>query len=606
MQADRPSAARRAPWRARVAARLRSERGDTLIEVIIAALMVALIATASLGGFSDITDITQSQRAEEQATALAQQDQGRLKGLTIAQLSASGTGTGNWMQPAVTVGGTGYTVTSSARFISGSTGSTACSGSTTSADIVETSSTVTWSGVQGQRTPVVLHGEITPTEGGSLVVPVDYDLNPTQGVAGVTISLTGPSTTTPVTTDSSGCAVFAGLENGTYTVSYTVPSGYITPSGAAPSSQTATVTTTQTQHVPPVYLGNAGLVTASFTTTLPTGVSMPSASDQFVLANEQANPTTQVFGTDSSPTNNVYQTALSTPQTIFPFDQSLGNNAAYTAYAGSCTSDDPTNPVPVPFYVTPGGITTPTLTTVPEPAMIINVTGNTFDDAPSSAVVYTGSHWVNQSGLTTGVYAGTVSNDATGGEYVSVTFTGTSIYWLGTYGPLQGIATVYLDGTNKGNVDMYSHSAKYQVVNSVTGLSNASHTLKILVSGTKDSNSNGYTISVDAFNAPSMTAPTLPSTIIPNVSVQDNGSGCGANVDYPPTVADTNTNTGVLQYPGEPWIANAAVCVDDGAYTATTTAVNDTTVHTSPAWTGVALTVALGAGATGVAAGTCP
>jgi hypothetical protein len=601
MQADRPSAAHRASWRARVAARLRCERGDTLIEVIVAALMVALIATASLGGFSDINDITHSQRSEEQATALAEQDEARLKGLTISQLSASGPGAGNWTQTGITVPGsaTQYTVVSSARFISGSTGAAACSGG--NADIVQTSSTVTWSGAQGARNPVVIHGEITPSEGGAFVASVVDDLG--NGVPGVTISATGPSTTTPVTTDSSGCVVFSGLENGTYTISYAVPAGWVTTTGTAPPTETAAVTATHTQPTPAVELGNAGIVTANFTTTLPTGVSMPSASDQFVLANNQMNPASVVFGTDSSPTNNVYQNPLSTTQTIFPYDQSLGNNYTYTAYAGSCISDVPTNPGPVPFWVLPGSTTT---TAVPEPAMIINVTGNTFDDAPSSAVVYTGTHWVNQTGQT-GVYAGTVSNDATSGEYVSVTFTGTSIYWLGTYGPAQGIATVYLDGVNKGNVDMYSRTTKYQVVNSVTGLTNATHTLKILVSGTKDSNSSANTISVDAFNAPSMTpAPTLPATIIPNVSVQDNGSGCGANTDYPPTVADTNTNQGVLQYPGEPWIANAAVCVDDGAYTATTSAVNDTTVHTSPAWTGVALTVALGAGAPGVAAGTCP
>ena len=600
MPAERSSAVRRAPWRARVLARLRSERGDTLIEVVVGALMVALIATATLGGFTDIGHLTETQRNEQQATSLAQQDQSRLKSLTIAQLASNGTGTGNWTQPAVTIEGTQYTVTSSSRFISGSTGTTACTGSTTSADIVQTSSSVTWSSAQGQRNPVVIHGEITPTEGGSLVASAVDDLG--NGVAGVTITASGPSTTTPVTTDSSGCVVFSGLETGSYTVSYAVPAGYVTSSGTAPSSQTAAVTTTQTQHVAPVVLGNSGIVAASFTTVLPTGATLASASDQFVLANSQANPTTQVFGTDSSPTNNVYQTTLSTPQTVFPFDQSLGANYAYTAYAGSCTADAPTSPAPTPFYVAAG---TTTATTVPEPAMVINVTGNTYDDPASTAVVYTGTHWTHSTAQT-GVYGGTVSTDATTNEYVSVSFTGTSIYWLGTYGPAQGKASVSVDGGSVTTIDMYSSTTKYQQVNSVTGLSSGSHTLKILVSGAKNNSSSGYTIAVDAFNAPSMTAPTLPSTIIPNVSVQDNGSGCASNKDYPPTVADTNSNQGVLQYPGEPWQANATVCVDDGAYTASATAVNDTTVHTSPAWTGTQITVPLGAGATGVAAGTCP
>jgi Tfp pilus assembly protein PilV len=598
MPSDRSSAARRAPWRAYVLARLRCQRGDTLIEVVVGALMVALIATATLGGFTDIGHLSESQRNEEQAASVAQADQSRLKSLTIAQLVSNGPGTGNTTSQ-TTVDGTVYQVVSSSRFISGSTGTLSCTSSSASADIVQTSSSVTWPSAQGKRNPVVVHGEITPSEGGSLVVPIQDDLG--NGVTGVTVSISGPSASSPVTTDSSGCVVFSDLQGGSYTISYAVPTGWVTTAGTTPSSQTVAVTTTGTQHAPAVVLGQASIVQASFQTTLPTGAAMPSASDQFVLAGP--NSTVLVSGTDSTSTNASYASPLSSTQTVFPWDQSLGNAYTYTAYAGSCTGDKPTNPVPTPFYVTPG---TTVATTVAQPAMIINVTGNTFDDPASTAVVYSGT-WTHVTGSPLAVYGGTYSYSSSTNSYVSVTFTGSSIYWLGIYGKGQGKASVSVDNGSVSTVDMYSSTTTYQKVNSITGLSTGTHTLKILVSGNQNGSATGDQIAVDAFNAPSMTAPVLPSTIVPNVSVQDNGVGCASNKDYPPTVADTNANQGVLQYAGEPWGTNFTVCVDDGAYTyTTTTAVDDTVVHTGPAWTGAQVSVPLGAGATGVTAGVCP
>src|SRR5665213_3254416 len=89
--------------------------------------MVALIATASLGGFADIGHLSATQRSEGQAAALAQQDQARLRGLTIAQLSANGAGTGN-TSSTQQVNGTIYKVVSASQFISGSTGTAACNG----------------------------------------------------------------------------------------------------------------------------------------------------------------------------------------------------------------------------------------------------------------------------------------------------------------------------------------------------------------------------------------------------------------------------------------------------------------------------------------------
>ena len=147
----------RAGLRARVSARLGAERGDTLIEVMVAALLVGLIATASLTGFTAIGHSAGTQRNEEQAATLAQQDQARLRGLTITQLSGSGGNTPAGVN--TTIDGTTYNVVSKSLFIAGASGASSCtSGGTASADEVQTTSTVTWgTGFNnGGRAPVVL------------------------------------------------------------------------------------------------------------------------------------------------------------------------------------------------------------------------------------------------------------------------------------------------------------------------------------------------------------------------------------------------------------------------------------------------------------------
>ncbi|HUA06823.1 MAG TPA: prepilin-type N-terminal cleavage/methylation domain-containing protein, partial [Solirubrobacteraceae bacterium] len=70
----------------RVRARLASQRGFTLIEVLVSALVTTLIATAVAGALVTNTDIISNQNSRSQAETLAEQDQERLKGLSAEQL----------------------------------------------------------------------------------------------------------------------------------------------------------------------------------------------------------------------------------------------------------------------------------------------------------------------------------------------------------------------------------------------------------------------------------------------------------------------------------------------------------------------------------------
>jgi type II secretory pathway pseudopilin PulG len=395
MSTQCPSTARRARLCASVAAAARAQRGDTLIEVVVGCLMVALLATATLTAFGDIGHITKGQRGEEQATALAQQDQARLRGLTIGQLTSSGTGTGNWAQPSVTIDGTPYTVTSAARFISGSTGSAACtgSGSNGSADEVQTTSTVTWGTNNDGRQPVIVHGLITPAQGGALVASVDGPAglvtNPVNaGLQGVTVSISGPTATTPLTTDASGCVVFTGLSTGTYTVTYTPPAGttWIQSNGSSTLPKpSGTVTDTSTYDVPTLVLGQASALTATFQTTF-NGSTVATNSDQFMLATSGGITTPQTFGTRSTKTSNNFvssiETTTSPAPTLFPYPSGYATDY-YTAWAGGCAGDEPTGPPPTGFSISAG---TSNQVVISEPAMIVLVWTGSSSSSQGSLV----------------------------------------------------------------------------------------------------------------------------------------------------------------------------------------------------------------------------
>ena len=70
----------------RVRARIASQRGFTLIEVLVSALITTLIATAVAGALITNTDIISNQTNRSEAETLAEQDQERLKGLSAEQL----------------------------------------------------------------------------------------------------------------------------------------------------------------------------------------------------------------------------------------------------------------------------------------------------------------------------------------------------------------------------------------------------------------------------------------------------------------------------------------------------------------------------------------
>jgi len=132
------------------------------------------------------------------------------------------------------------------------------------------------------------------------------------------------------------------------------------------------------------------------------------------------------------------------------------------------------------------------------------------------AIAYSGS-WTQQdtgrdwSGTSINVGSGTAARSATAGSRAEVTFTGTSVSWIGFRAPWVGMADVSVDGGSVTRIDLYSPTEVVQApVFTTTGLASGRHTLRIDVPGEKNLASTAAWVAVDAFDA--VPVPALPVT----------------------------------------------------------------------------------------------
>ncbi len=106
-------------------------------------------------------------------------------------------------------------------------------------------------------------------------------------------------------------------------------------------------------------------------------------------------------------------------------------------------------------------------------------------------------------GIATGPGAsggGIIYSDETGAA-ATFTFTGIEVSWIGLKGSDYGKAAVYLDGKFQGELDLYNNSYQQQVVLfTASGLTNTTHTLRIEVTGLKNTRASGTRVAVDAFD----------------------------------------------------------------------------------------------------------
>jgi type II secretory pathway pseudopilin PulG len=321
-----------------------AEDGFALIEVMVSAMIVAMVSVGVLAGIDASSATSGSNKARGVAAALGQDDQERLRSMQPEDLGAI-----RLQQRTVTVAGVDYTVESDARPVSDA--GKGCGDGT----LLKITSTVTWAKMRGLQ-PVATDSLVAPQPGsfqageGGLILQIRNRLGTAQ--PGVTVNLTGPKSDSDVT-DENGCASFLYIPSGNYTASFS-KAGYVTKSLAPSVTKVETVPNGSVSTDSFDY-DQAGQVTANIVTLLVgTGTQVPDDSTSLIVSQSGLPaPGIKAF----PPTPGTPTTPRTTGMTLFPF------TSAYAVFSGTCAGANPaTAPnvdAPAPSaLVGPGGSVT--------------------------------------------------------------------------------------------------------------------------------------------------------------------------------------------------------------------------------------------------------
>ncbi|MEA2269722.1 MAG: hypothetical protein QOC64_2332 [Solirubrobacteraceae bacterium] len=368
------------------------ESGFALIEVLVSAALLAIIAAGLFGAFDGSGKVSGALKARAIAASLAQDDQERLRSLPVAQLSN--------LRAApypVAVEGISYTVASRADWVADASSSTSCASNGAAADYLKITSTVTPPAGIGTR-PVKVESLVTPTVGtfgpnqGSLAVRVSDRLD--KGVAGVPVTITGPATASD-TTDANGCAFFGYMPVGSYSLS-AARVGHVDVDHNTTHTATATIASQQVSTVG-FLLDLAGGVEVDFTTTPATA---PAQAGDVRFVHSSMTVGKLRFG-PGTPADAITATDL------FPF------TSVYSVHAGDCDAADPTKqkdpatsvntPQPVDtVQVVPGDLDQPLLVYLPPMTVTVTGTGATSTAADIYVTPQSGCGSKTKLGTTSG------------------------------------------------------------------------------------------------------------------------------------------------------------------------------------------------------------
>lgn len=330
-----------------------------LIEVVVSAALVSIVAIGVFAGIDGPSAISSTDQQRAIASSLAQQDQDRLRGMRVADLA-------NYQQTQpVTVAGVAYNVTSKAEWVADSSGTVSCSSGSSQANYLKLSSAVSWPSI-GKAAPVSLVSLMTPPAGGlgsnrgNLSIQLqDQAGNPVVGVP-VDIHVPGVST---LTTNSAGCAFYGYLPVGTYNATFS-QLGYVDPGGSNSVAMSGLSVTNGTTTTPQHNYAQAAQVAVSFTTKVG-GTPQPAQAQSMTLTS----PNLPGAGSLTPPAAPAPQSTL-TASGLYPF------TSGYGVYAGGCASANPTgySQTEASVAVQPGGSSA---VTVFEPPIAVQVNGPT-------------------------------------------------------------------------------------------------------------------------------------------------------------------------------------------------------------------------------------
>jgi hypothetical protein len=337
----------------------------TLLELVIAMSVMALLMTGLAATIGSGLTLVRNNRNRDVAANLASQEMDLVRQTATASFTS--------VVPAVTtqvVGGVPYTVNRELTWVGSNATSGPCDAPNQTPQVLRVHIWVDWPNRAGAE-PATADSVLTPpvgaysaTSGHIAVSVLDSDANPLYDV-GVTI--TGP-TAESSPTNSSGCAFFAFIPAGTYTVALNTV-GYVDRQGNANPSQTVGVSVGQVSSVQFDY-DKASTIQATFGAAnggvVPTDLPI-------TIANTILLPTGTKTYTGTGTTRSIAN--------LFP------SNDGFEMWAGQCADADPegTNSVGAAFYpgatrdppveLDPAQTTNATVSLTPLQVLVTNQTG---------------------------------------------------------------------------------------------------------------------------------------------------------------------------------------------------------------------------------------
>lgn len=373
--------------------RRHSESGFALIEVIVSAAVLAIVAMAVLSGIDAATGSSAREKARAVAANLAEREQERLRGLSVEELTAiadHGEAGVNVVDPVPEVDGVTYNVNSRAEWITDDQGGTpACGNSSKNNEYFHITTTVESAIVGKNVPPVVIDSLVAPsmeyssTHGILGVKVIDRDGNPLAGVAVKAVNTSPAYSPAQQNTDSKGCVLFRQVPIGTYTITL-VNGGFVGTDLKLP--------TTATQKVSPgvvafktIEFDRALKVSVSVQTNTPGRTSEPHTSRAAAISQTHPRRTGQVETYDPG-TANPYVV-----EPLFPF-----KSGAYSFFTGRCGYQSPDIATGDANYFSsyPGSIAPSKTQTAAEPVTVlqpplnlrldVDYRGNAFPTATTS------------------------------------------------------------------------------------------------------------------------------------------------------------------------------------------------------------------------------
>jgi prepilin-type N-terminal cleavage/methylation domain-containing protein len=312
----------------------KAEDGLSLVELLVAISVFALVMTAVIATLGGALTLTRNNKSRAVAANLAAQEMDVVRAASFTALAA-----GN-VTSSQTVDNVKYTIDRDSEWLTSASTSSPCdSASGSSLSFLRVTVSVSWPQMAGTK-PVTTQTIVTPPVGaydpntGHIAVKLrDRDAQPLENYL---VTSVGASGTRTALTDAAGCAFFAFEPVGDYTVSLST-AGYVDGQGVSNPSQTVSVVLGAIVSLAFDYDQSASI---QLTMSGSGSGTLPAAGLPVSLANTHYLPLGQkVFAAAPGPTR--------TLANLFPYSD------GYDRWVGSCADADPEGQKPAnggPFY----------------------------------------------------------------------------------------------------------------------------------------------------------------------------------------------------------------------------------------------------------------